>query len=140
MTQPTGDAELDDAIDVTEAGSRALAELAVIGTAESTVAAARSADLLAQQTTALRRWRAAKGQLTKATRTGDPARIEAAAQRCAQAYAEYSRTFHAGFAEMVQISRARHEHLDAVFAQIKKFNAAGDAVLEILRTRSRSTM
>ncbi|MDT7787230.1 MAG: hypothetical protein QOF58_5649 [Pseudonocardiales bacterium] len=128
----TGIPEVDALIDTHEVEQRKFAELMVVGTAESTVATARSADLLRQQTAARRRWSAAKGLLTKAQKDGGADKIEAARERCERAYAEFERVSDATIAEMQQINRAGIDNLDETLSQMGRSWEAGSAVIDEL--------
>lgn len=101
------------------AEQRRFNDLAVVGSAEGVVTAARMAELAAMQDHAYRRVSAAKGQMTRARRDGDAARIAAARQRVTQAYAEFDRISDAVIAEMVHLQRARLD-LGALIGQLRR--------------------
>jgi G:T/U-mismatch repair DNA glycosylase len=93
--------------------------MTAIGSADSAVAAARVQDWADQQRTAQRRWRAAKGSLTKARRDGSATAIAAARERCGRAYAEFVRLSEAAIAETLQNNHARLEELGATMRQAR---------------------
>lgn len=128
----TGIPEVDSLIDTREAEQRTLDELIVVNEAEGTVTAARSADLLAQQTAARRRWAAAKGLLTKTQKEGGAAKIAAARKRCDRAYTEFERISDAAIAQMQQINVARLDSLGATMSQMRRSWDAGSAVIDAL--------
>jgi len=76
-----------------------------VSEAERTVAAARMADLVAAQTAAWRRHRAAKGLVTRALKDGSAERIAAAQERERQAWAEADEIADAGIRGMFVINQ-----------------------------------
>lgn len=133
----TGIPEVDALIDTREAEQRTLDELIVVNGAEGAVATARSADLLAEQAAARRRWAAAKGLLTKAQKDGGAAKIAAARERRDRACAEFERISDAAIAEMQQINGARLDSLGETMTQMRRSWDAGSAVIDALAPPTR---
>ncbi|MFI6030807.1 hypothetical protein [Amycolatopsis magusensis] len=139
MTDPrrTGIPEVDALINTREAEQRTLDELIVVHKAENTVTTARSADLLAQQAAARRRWAAAKGLLTKAQELGGAVEIAAARERRDRAYVELERISDAVTREMQLITSARLDDLGKTMLQMRRSWDAGSAVIDALARPAR---
>ncbi|WP_322770365.1 hypothetical protein [Frankia sp. Cr1] len=132
MSTRTGLTDVDSLIKIRDAEQAALDELVAIGRAKDAIAGARQRDLVAEQTTAYRRWTAAKGLLTKAQKCGNPGRIAAAQARTDSAYAEFDRISATNIAELQQIATAQSARLDRMFDQIRRTGDARAAVIEAL--------
>jgi hypothetical protein len=111
---------------------RQLDELMAVSQAEGVVTSARQLDLVAAEKSARRRLSAARGLLTRARKDGSAARIAAAAQRVADADAEWERISDAGIAGMSQISRARLDNLGGLLDQVGR---TWDAQAEAMEAR-----
>ncbi len=134
----TGLPDVDPLIDVHETEQGTLDEMITLDAAESAVAAVRRDDLVAEQDAALRRWRAAKGRLTRAQRDGGAETIAAARERVTAASAEFDRISDAVLGELATISQARHDSVGEIYGQIRRSWDADAAVTTAL-ARSRAT-
>jgi hypothetical protein len=116
-----------------EAESRKLSDQVVVAAAERTVADVHVEDMAGQQRAAWRRHAAAEGQVTRALRDGDAARIAAAQERERAAYDEAHGIALRGLAEIAAASRATLDALGGVMDQMRRTWAAGDAALGLDR-------
>jgi len=132
MTEPTGIPEVDALISVHVAERNQLNAAFAVAAAEGTVATARQNELMAQQTTARRRWTSAKGRLTKARKDGNADRIAAARTRADDAYREFTRISDAAITEMQQILGARLDNNGELLTRTRQTWDAGSAVIDAL--------
>jgi len=128
----TGLPDVDPLIDAHEAEQGKLDDLITTDQAEAAVRAARRADLVAEQTAALRRWKAAKGLLTKAQKNGSAEKIAAARARVDLASAEFDRISETNIAELSRLHRAQLDSLGEIFSQLRRSWDADDAVTDAL--------
>lgn len=126
---------MSDAEDKAAAERAKLNEAMAITSAESTVTAARMADLVEAQRSARRRWSAAKGGLTKAMRDGSAEKIATARRREQEAYAEFDRISRDGIEEMFALNRGGLDNLDQVFGQMSRTWAADQEATRLLAAR-----
>jgi hypothetical protein len=134
----TGDEEVDRLIDAADREYSESWNLTAVNVAENVVADARLTDIAEQQKAARRRWSAAQGLLTKAEKSGDAAKIADARQHEIEAYREFDAISQAVITEGFGIVSAGSDRLGRQLDQLKRNNAAGDAVLEELRKLPRS--
>jgi len=128
----TGLPGVDPLIERHEAEQGRLDELIAVNHAENVAVAVRRDELVAEQDAALRRWSAAKGQLTKAQRNGGAERIAAARARVTEASAEFDRISKATIAELAQLAQGRHDSVSEIFGQMRRSRDTGDAVIDTL--------
>ncbi|MEV7011711.1 hypothetical protein [Streptosporangium sp. NPDC051022] len=125
--------ELDALQKVADAASQELAEHITITSAEGVVASARVAQLNEQSRKAFRRISSMRGQLTRAQKDGDAAKIAAARKKLDQASDEFDRISKACIAEGHEIVQAGLERTGTTFALMRESWDAGDAVVEAHR-------
>jgi hypothetical protein len=130
-----GDADFDALRETYRAEQQRLDEAVVIAAAESAATAPRRDELAALQQAARRRLSAARGQLTKAQKDGDAAKIAAARARLEAASAEFDRVCDTVIGEMHDHVRGHLDNLGAINEHIGRAWAAGDAVIEALADR-----
>jgi hypothetical protein len=106
-----------------------MAAMITVHQAESTVAAARFAELHAAQQAAWRRHSAARGRLTRARNSGDPARITAAELAERAAYHEADTAAGVRIEKMLDLNRARLDSLGVLLNQFGRVTAADSAAL-----------
>lgn len=118
-----------------EAAQRALDGLAAVGDAESTIGAARVADLMEQQEAAALAWSRAADQLAAAEKDGGTAPTAAAWTRYEQAYAEFARVVDTVIAETIHGNHAELHHLHEVSHHMHRLFDADLAMLDELAAR-----
>lgn len=130
----TGDPGVDALIDAHAAQRRQLHDTLAVSAAEGTVTSARIQQLADDQAAAWRRIPAAKGRLTRARRTGDPAAIAAAEKHLAAVETAAEDLADAAIPEMHRLVEAKLSDLSQVNAQIRRTWNAGDAVIDALES------
>lgn len=103
---------------------------------EGTAASAWVAQLAEESRTAHRRISAMRGQLTRAQKDGNAARIAAARERSKEAETDFDRISEACIAEGQQIVQARLERMDTTFALMDESWAASAEAIEAFGGRS----
>jgi len=133
----TGIPEVDSLIDAADRARIEGWNLAVVGTAESTVADARLSDIAGHQKAARQRWATAQNRLAEARKIGDKSEIAAAHRHETAAYREFDAISQGVIAEAFGIVAASTEGLGRQLDQLQLTDAAEAAVLAALRPRWR---
>jgi hypothetical protein len=126
---------LEQLVEVHDAERAALNEAFAVGSAECVVTSSRIADLAAAQKAAYRRVSAARGQLTRAQKDGDTAKIADARSRLDELSAAADRISGTSVHEMQALLEGQLGNLGATLDQLGRAWAAGDAVTDVMIAR-----
>jgi hypothetical protein len=129
--------ELDALIEARDAEHAVVRDLRVIGMAESTVAGARHAELVALHTQAFQRGQDADANLDRALAGGDPVTIARARSAAQDAHADFEDVSPGLIEEMQQIVRAQLDRMGEFNTQMLRSFDASTAVFDVC-TRPRS--
>lgn len=130
--------DFDEVVAAAAAAEDGFWRAAVVNKAETTVAAARNADLAAQASAARRRLSAARGRLTRAQKDGGADLIGVARRRVEDSSSEYRSIAMAVLDEMDLNNRAAADRLAKLLEQQRLMFDAHERVLEALRDSNES--